>query len=74
MLNEILSEKWMKTRGIEIVSVAIKGLKAKEDDEKMIKELQRNATFRDPTMAAAQLVSAQAEAMKAVQLSPVLSA
>ena len=65
VLNEILSEKWMKTRGIEIVSVAIKGLKAKEDDEKMIKELQRNATFRDPTMAAAQLVSAQAEAIKA---------
>ena len=65
VLNEVLSEKWLKLRGLEIVSVAIKGLKAKEDDEKMIKELQRNATFRDPTMAAAQLVSAQAEAMKA---------
>lgn len=65
VLNEVLSEKWSKLRGLEIVSVAIKGLKAKEDDEKMIKELQRNAAFRDPTMAAAQLVGAQSEAMKA---------
>ena len=64
-LNEVLSEKWLKLRGLEIISVAIKGLKAKEADEKMIKELQRNATFRDPTMAAAQLVGAQADAMKA---------
>ena len=64
-LNDVLSEKWINLRGLEIVSVAIKGLKAREDDEKMIKELQRNATFRDPTMAAAQLVGAQADAMKA---------
>ena len=64
-LNDVLSEKWVELRGLEIVSVAIKGLKAKEDDEKVIKELQRNAAFKDPTMAAAQLVGAQADAMKA---------
>ncbi len=65
VMNSLLSEKWSNLRGVEIVSFAIKGLKAKEDDEKMIKELQRNATFRDPTMAAAQLIGAQSDAMKA---------
>lgn len=64
-LNDLLSEKWSKLRGIEVVSVALKGLKAKDEDEKMIKELQRNAVFRDSTMAAAQLVGAQSDAMKA---------
>ena len=65
VMNDILSEKWSNLRGLEIVSFAIKGLKANEEDENMIKELQRNATFRDPTMAAAQLVGAQSDAMKA---------
>ncbi len=65
VMNALLSEKWSDLRGIEIVSFAIKGLKAKEEDEKMLKELQRNAAFRDPTMAAAQLVGAQSDAMKA---------
>lgn len=64
-LNDVLSEKWSELRGIEVVSFAIKGLRIKDEDERMIKELQRNATFRDPTMAAAHLVGSQAEAMKA---------
>ena len=64
-LNDLLSEKWTRLRGIEVVSFAIKGLKAKEEDERMIKELQRNAAFKNPTMAAAQLVGAQSDAMKA---------
>ena len=63
-LNEVLSEKWGQLRGLKIVSFGVSSLKASEEDEKMIKELQRNAAFRDPTLAAAHLVGAQAQAMQ----------
>lgn len=64
-LNDILSEKWAQLRGIEIVSFGINALKASEEDEAMIKELQKSAVLRNPGMAAATLTQAQAEAMKA---------
>ena len=64
-LNDVLSAKWGKLRGIEIVSLGVSGVKASEEDEQMIKELQRNAAFMDPTRAAAHLVGSQGDAMKA---------
>ena len=64
-LNDVLSAKWRNLRGLEIVSFGVSSVKATEEDEAMIKQLQRNAAFRDPTMAAAHLVGAQAEAMQA---------
>lgn len=64
-LNEVLSAKWRDLRGIEIVSFGVSSVKAGEEDEKMLKELQRNAAFRDPTLAAAHMVGAQAAAMQA---------
>ena len=64
-LNQALSAKWSKLRGIEIVSLGVSGVKASEEDEQMIKELQRSAAFMDPTRAAAHLVGAQAAAMQA---------
>ena len=63
-LNEQLSSKWRDLRGMEIVSFGVSSVKAEEEDEKMIKELQRNAAFMDPTRAAAHLVGSQGDAMK----------
>lgn len=64
-LNEQLSSKWRELRGIEIVSFGVNSVKADEEDEKTIKEMQREAAYRDPTRAAGTLAHAQAEAMKA---------
>ena len=64
-LNDVLSAKWANLRGVEIVSFGMSSVKASDEDEEMIKELQRNAAFRNPTMAAAHMVGAQAAAMQA---------
>jgi membrane protease subunit (stomatin/prohibitin family) len=63
-LNEVLSAKWRDLRGLEIVSFGVSSVKANEDDEKMMKEMQRNAAYMDPTRAAAAMVGAQAAAMQ----------
>ncbi|MBR1910741.1 MAG: SPFH domain-containing protein [Treponema sp.] len=63
-LNEELSAKWRKLRGLEIVSFGISSLKADEEDEKKIKQMQEMAAYADPTFAAARLVGAQAAAME----------
>ena len=64
-MNEVLSRKWRDLRGVEIVSMGVNSVKASEEDENMIKELQRSAVYRNTSMAAAKMVDAQAEAMKA---------
>ena len=69
-LNQELSAKWSRLRGIEIVSLGVSGVKASEEDEQMIEELQRSAAFMDPTRAAAHLVGAQASAMQAAASTP----
>lgn len=63
-LNQVLSTKWRDLRGLEIVSFGVSSVKASDEDEAMLKELQRNAAFMDPTRAAAHLVGAQADAMR----------
>jgi len=64
-LNEVLSAKWRDLRGLEIVSFGVSSVNASKEDEQMIKDLQKSAVMRDPTMAAATLVGAQADAMRA---------
>lgn len=63
-MNEALTQKWGELRGLKVVSIAIQSLTLPEEDMEMIKEVQRNAAFKDPTMAAAHLVGAQAQAMQ----------
>ena len=60
-LNDVLSPKWRDLRGIEIVSFGVSSVKASEEDEAMLKELQ---AYGNATGAAAHLVGAQAQAMK----------
>ena len=69
-LNEVLSKKWRDLRGIEIVSFGVSSVTADEEDEKMLKELQRNAAFMDPTRAAAHLAGATGDAMKTAAANP----
>ena len=63
-LNEVLSEQWSEKRGIAVASFGVNSVAASPEDEQMIKDLQRSAVMRDPSMAAATLVGAQAEALK----------
>ena len=63
-LNDELSAKWRDLRGIEMVSLGISSIKASDEDEQRIKELQQSAALRDPTMAAAYLASSQGAAMQ----------
>ena len=63
-MNDILSAKWGNLRGVEIVSMGVSSVKASEEDEAMIKELQKTAVFRNGNMAGAYMVGAQGEAMK----------
>ncbi len=63
-LNDELSGQWKDVRGIEIGTFTIASVKATEEDEKMIKEMQRDASYMDPSRAASALTRAQADAMK----------
>lgn len=63
-LNEQLSEKWGKLRGITIASFNMNPPSLPTEDQEMIKNLQKTATMRDPGMAAAHLTMAQGDAMK----------
>ena len=69
-MNEALTKKWAEKRGISVVSVAMNPITLKEEDLKKIQEIQDAAVLRDPTMMAATLGSAQAEAMKAAASNP----
>ncbi len=63
-LNDELSEDWKELRGMVVASFGVSSVTASEEDENRIKQLQQAAALKDPTMAAAVLASAQAQAMQ----------
>lgn len=65
ILNELLSKSWGEHYGIEMTAFGMSSVTAPEEDIEMIKELQKNAVYRNATMAAANLTAAQADAMRA---------
>lgn len=62
-VSECMSEKWISLRGFTVVSTAIDSLTVYDKDMHVIQTVQRDKMLRDPTMAAATLVGAQADAM-----------
>ena len=63
-LNEVLSAEWKEKRGIEIFSFGVSSVKASEEDEARIKDVQMAGAFRDPSMGAAYTVQSMGQAMK----------
>ena len=69
-MNETLSAKWSDLRGISVVSVALRSVSLPEEDQELIKQTQRGAALKDPTLAAGVLAGAQASAMEAAASNP----
>ena len=63
-LKEILEPKWAELRGLELFSFGFNSITAPKDIEDLILELQKTKVLSNPNMAAATLVSAQADAMR----------
>ncbi|MDO5734414.1 MAG: SPFH domain-containing protein, partial [Eubacteriales bacterium] len=63
-LRQQLSGIWSELRGIEIVSLALNSVSIPPEDENLIKQAQRAGMMRDPSLAAANIAAAQADAMR----------
>ena len=69
-LNEALSSEWRDKRGIEIVSFGVSSLKADEEDEKMLKEMQKAAAYTNQNLANAAVINAATNAMQDAAKNP----
>lgn len=69
-LNEELSHEWKERRGIEIAALGVNTISAPEDQEQMIRDLQKAAAMANPAMAAANIASAQSDAMRTAAANP----
>ena len=69
-LNEELSHELKERRGIEIAAFGVNTISAPEDQEQMIRDLQKAAVMANPAMAAANIASAQSDAMRTAAANP----
>ena len=60
----IIPAECLKQAGVSL-RIGVSGVKASEEDEAMLKAMQRDAAYMDPTRGAAHLVGAQGDAMRA---------
>jgi len=61
-LRQVMSSQWSGLRGIAVSSVALESVNVL--DAAMIRQMQRDNTFKNPLMAAAHLTGAKADAMQ----------
>ncbi len=61
-LNNVLSQKWRDLRGVEVVSFGVSSVKASEEDEKYIRDLQ---ALSNPNARVAFMTGATGQAMQA---------
>ena len=63
-MNEALYNDWELTKGIRVIKIDLESVTIPPEDHEMIKKAQMAAINRNPGMAAATLVTAQANAMQ----------
>lgn len=63
VLNQKLTSKWGQQYGFKLVSLSIASLKANDEDEKKIKQMQEQAAYMDPTRRDAMMATQMATAM-----------
>ncbi len=69
-LNEVLSAQWRELRGIEIVSFGVNSVSVPDDQRKKITEWEENAMTTNVHTAAARMVGAQSDSMRAAASNP----
>ncbi|MBQ3330175.1 MAG: SPFH domain-containing protein [Ruminococcus sp.] len=60
----LLNEEWIAKRGFAIVSVGIDSVALKKQDKDLLQSVQLAKTLTDPTLSAATIAAAQAQAMQ----------
>ena len=64
VMKVLLTAEWGNKLGLELVDVNLGSIKASEEDEQMIKDMQRTAAYTNPDLAMAYTVTSRGQAMR----------